>query len=142
MKNSCFSGAGISTGAGIEHRTFMVRSRRATAEPLWLCCRVVTEFHIPLQVFKIFQFLFRYLPLKLNKKENETWQIKIEWKTEKIIFTYWIFFWVEKIYFCNIGNFLTKIFSVMFRNLYPVISVFGMGCVNESLKKKCSYQNY
>ena len=45
-------------------------------------CRVVTEFykqsHITLQVLKIFQFLFRYLPLKLNKEENDILQIKIK----------------------------------------------------------------
>ena len=38
MKNSCFSGAGFFTGAGIEPETFRLRVRRATAEPrsrLW-----------------------------------------------------------------------------------------------------------
>ena len=36
MKNSCFSGAGFFTGAEIKPGTFMVRVRRATAEPPWL----------------------------------------------------------------------------------------------------------
>ena len=36
MKNSCFSGPGFFTGAGIEPATFQVRVRRTTAEPSWL----------------------------------------------------------------------------------------------------------
>ena len=36
MKNSYFSGAGFFTGAEIYPGTFMVRVRRATAEPPWL----------------------------------------------------------------------------------------------------------
>ena len=44
------------------------------------------------ELWKFWKYLFRYLPLKLNKEENETLQIKIEWKAKKIIFTYWIAF--------------------------------------------------
>ena len=42
----------------------------------FVICRLL--FYITLQILKIFQFLYRYLPLKLNKEENETLQIKIE----------------------------------------------------------------
>ena len=40
--------------------------------------QIYKQLHITLQVLKMFQFLYRYLPLKLNKEENETLQIKIE----------------------------------------------------------------
>ena len=43
MKNSWFSGASFSTGAGIEPKTFMVRVRRATAEPPWLSVEQYNE---------------------------------------------------------------------------------------------------
>ena len=59
-------------------------------------CRIVTKFykqlHITLQVSKIFQFLFRYQALNLNKEESETLKIKIELKTKKINIPYCIFF--------------------------------------------------
>ena len=43
------------------------------------------------------------------------------------------FFLMDKIYFGKIGNFLTKMFSVMLRTLFPVISVSRLECVNECL---------
>ena len=48
---------------------------------------------------------------------------------------FFFFFLMDKIYFCKIGNFLTKIFSVMLRTLFPVISVFRLECVNGFLHK-------
>ena len=42
---------------------------------------------------------------------------------------------MDKIYFCKIGNFLTKMFFVMLRTLLLVISVFRLECVNEFLSK-------
>ena len=53
--------------------------------------QIYKQLPITLQVLKIFQFLYRYFLRKLNKEETETFQIKIESKTKKIIYSYWIF---------------------------------------------------
>ena len=47
-------------------------------------------------------------------------------------------FFMDKIYFCRIGNFQIKIFSVMLRTLLHVISVFRLQCVNEFLTARAT----
>ena len=44
------------------------------------------------------------------------------------------FFLIDKVY-CKIGNFLTKMLSVMLRTLFPIISVLRLECLKESLSK-------
>ena len=60
-----------------------------------IVCRVVTEFykqlHITLQVLKIFQFLFRFLPLKLNKEENETLLLEFLLSGQNVHLQHWKF---------------------------------------------------
>ena len=106
---------------------FNFKGTEIKIEKLWkpaklyaIVCRVFTEFYKQLHItagFRNFS-IFISLPLKLNKEENETWQIKIEWKTKNIIFSYWFFLFNEQNLFCKIGNFLTKMFFVMLRILF------------------------
>ena len=49
-------------------------------------------------------------------------KLKLNEKQKRFVFLI-EFFLMDKIYFCKIGNFLTKMFSVMLRTLFPVISV-------------------
>ena len=53
--------------------------------------QIYKQLPITLHVLNIFQFLYRYYPLKLHKEENETLQIKIESKTKifEKIWSWW-----------------------------------------------------
>ena len=64
-----------------------------------------------------------------------TCNMKLIEKQKRFIFFIEIFFLMDKIYFCEIKNFLTKIFSLMLRTLLSVISVFRLEFVNELLQK-------
>ena len=59
-------------------------------------------------------------------------KLKLNEKQKRLFFLI-EFFLMDKIYFCKIGNFLTKMFSVMLTTLFPVISLFRLECVHESL---------
>ena len=92
--------------------------------------KLYKQLHITLQVFKIFQFLFRYLPLKLDKKMRPC-KLKLNKKQKRLFFLIEFFSEWSFVHFCKIGNFLTKMFSAMLRTFFPVISVFRLKCVSE-----------
>ena len=75
--------------------------------------RIYKQVDVSLQVLKIFQFGYRWLPMKLHKEQNEPFQFLIGSKIKRINIDNWPFFWIDDINFCNIeislkNNFLSR----------------------------------
>ena len=60
-------------------------------------------------------------------------KLKLNEKQKILSFLIDFFFLMDKIYFCKIGNFLTKRFSVILKTLFPLILVLKMEWVSEFL---------